>query len=235
MLTTSARLFSLLSELLLPGTHPGPELARRLAISSRTLRSDVATLRELGYPIEAVPGSGGGYRLGRGNRLPPLLLDDDEALAVALGLTLSATHGVTDISDAAMRALSKLITMVPARLRPRLASLASATGAASTGAAAISSETIHAIATVIQSQEHLRYAYHAADGTETHREIEAYRIVLRAGRWYVVGWDPQREAWRTFRADRMRIKTPNGRRFAARAEPAEGFEDLVARSIETAA
>ena len=235
VLTTSARLFRLLSQLLLPGTHSGPALAERLGVSSRTLRSDVATLRDLGYPVQAVSGAGGGYRLGAGSRLPPLLLDDDETVAVALGLALSATHSISDTSDAAMRALSKIIAMLPARLRPRLATLASATGGAGMGATAISSESLQTIAATVQSRERLRFEYRAADRTESHREVEPYRIVLRAGRWYLVGWDADRDDWRTFRIDRMRIKTPNGRRFSGRAEPTGGFEAFLTRSIETAA
>src|SRR6187549_60616 len=107
MLTTSARLLRLLSQLQIPGVHTGSALARRLGVSSRTVRTDIATLRDLGYPVAAVPGAAGGYRLASGNRLPPLLLDDDEAVAVVVGLTASATHAITGTADASMRALGK--------------------------------------------------------------------------------------------------------------------------------
>jgi len=234
VLSTSARLLRLLSHLQVPGIHTGSVLAARLDISVRTLRSDIAALRELGYPVCAVPGVAGGYRLGSGNRLPPLLLDDDEAVAVAMGLSLSAAHGLADTADASLRALSKVLAMLPARLRPRLASLARATSGAPTGRAAVATNTLQAIAAAIHAQEQLRFAYRDASGVESHREVEAYRLILRAGRWYLLAWDATRDEWRTFRIDRMRVKTPNGKRFTARPEPDEGFEHLLVRSLETA-
>jgi len=234
VLSTSARLLRLLSHLQLPGTHAGSVLAARLGISPRTLRTDIAALRELGYPVHAVPGVAGGYRLGRGNRLPPLLLDDDEALAVAMGLSLSAAHGLADTADASVRALTKVLAMLPARLRPRLSSLARVTSSAPTGRAAVATDTLQSIAGAIHAQEQLRFAYRDASGIESHREVEAYRLILRAGRWYLVAWDAARADWRTFRVDRMRVKTPNGKRFTARSEPDAGFEHLLVRSLETA-
>lgn len=234
MLSTSARLLRLLSYLQLPGPHTGAALAARLDVSARTVRSDIAALRELGYPVQAVPGVAGGYRLGSGNRLPPLLLDDDEAVAVATGLTLSAAHALADTADASVRALSKVLAMLPARLRPRLASLAGAMTSAPTGSAAVAIDTVQSIAAAIHAREQLRFVYCDASGRESHREVEAYRLVLRAGRWYLLAWDAAREDWRSFRVDRMRVKTPNGRRFSARPEPEEGFEQLLVRSVETA-
>lgn len=234
MLSTSARLLRLLSQLQVPGPHTGGALATRLGVSARTVRTDVATLRELGYPIEAVPGVAGGYRLGSGNRLPPLLLDDDEAVAVALGLTLSPEHALADTGEASVRALSKILAMLPNRLRPRLASLAGTTSSAPVRRVAVATDTLRSIAAAIQVREHLRFAYLDAAGEESHREVEAYRLILRAGRWYLVAWDGSRDDWRTFRIDRMRVKTPNGRRFTARPEPPEGFEQLLTRSVETA-
>jgi predicted DNA-binding transcriptional regulator YafY len=133
-----------------------------------------------------------------------------------------------------MRALGKIITMLPARLRPKLAALSAVASSASTSATTVGSDTLQGIATAIQAREHLRFAYANAAGAETHREVEPHRIVLRAGRWYFLGWDPAKADWRTFRVDRMRIKTPNGRRFAERAAPEGGFEDYLVRSIQTA-
>lgn len=234
MLSTSARLLRLLSHLQRPGTHAGSVLAARLGISARTLRTDIAALRELGYPVHAVPGVAGGYRLGSGSRLPPLLLDDDEAVAVAVGLSLSAAHGLADTADASVRALTKVLAMLPARLRPRLASLARVTSSAPTGRAVVVTGTLQSIAGAIHAQEQLRFAYRDASGTESHREVEAYQLILRAGRWYLLAWDAGRDDWRTFRIDRMRVKTPNGKRFTARPEPEEGFEHLLVRSLETA-
>jgi predicted DNA-binding transcriptional regulator YafY len=234
VLSTSARLLRLLSHLQVPGIHRGSVLAARLGISVRTLRSDIAALRELGYPVHAVPGVAGGYRLGSGNRLPPLLLDDEEAVAVAMGLSLSAAHGLADTADASVRALSKVLAMLPDRLRPRLASLARATCSAPTGRAAVATDTLQAIAAAIHAQEQLRFAYRDASGVESHREVEAYQLILRAGHWYLLAWDATRDDWRTFRIDRTRVKKPNGKRFTARPEPDEGFEHLLVRSLETA-
>jgi predicted DNA-binding transcriptional regulator YafY len=234
VLSTSARLLRLLSHLQVPGAHTGPALAARLAVSTRTVRSDIATLRELGYPVYAVPGVAGGYRLGSGSRLPPLLLDDDEAVAVAMGLSLSAAHALTDTADTSIRALSKVLAMLPTRLRPKLASLARATTSAPTGRLTVATDTLHSIAAAIHASERLRFAYRDAAGDQSHREVEAYRLILRAGRWYLIAWDTARDDWRTFRIDRMRVKTPNGRRFTARPSPAEGFEQILTRSIETA-
>ncbi|WP_250032890.1 helix-turn-helix transcriptional regulator [Paractinoplanes maris] len=234
MLTTSARVLRLLSRLQVPGRHPGPALAEQLGVSPRTVRADIATLRELGYPVTAVPGAAGGYRLATGNRLPPLVLDDDEAAAVVVGLTSSATHAVAGTADASMRALTKVVAMLPARLRPRLASLSAVTSGVSTGRTTVEIDVLHGIAAATQAREQIRFLYTNATGEQAHREVEPHRIVLRAGRWYLVGWDPAKAGWRTFRVDRMRVKTPNGRRFAERAGPADGFEEYLTRSIQTA-
>ena len=234
MLTTSARLLRLLSRLQVPGDHTGPSLAAELGVSVRTLRNDVATLRELGYPVAASPGVAGGYRLGSGSRLPPLLLDDDEAMAVTLGLILAASHGLSDTATSSMRAFSKVVALLPARLRPRLESLASATVDAPQRSPSVAADTLPPIAAAIHAREQLRFSYRDASGTDTHREAEPYRLVFRGGRWYLLAWDLEREDWRTFRVDRLRVKVPNGRRFRPRPEPEGGFEDVVVRALETA-
>jgi len=234
VLTTSARLLRVLAQLQVPGDHTGPSLAADLGVSVRTVRNDIATLRELGYPVGASPGVAGGYRLGSGSRLPPLLLDDDEAMAVALGLVLAASHGLSDAADASMRAFSKVVAQLPSRLRPRLESLAGATVNTPLGSPSVSMGTLPPIAAAIHSREQLRFAYHDTTGHETHREVEPYRLVLRGARWYLVGWDLGREDWRTFRVDRLRVRVPNGRRFRPRPEPEGGFEDHLVRSLQTA-
>lgn len=235
MLTTSARLFRLLARLQMPGSHTGTALAAQLEVSPRTVRNDIAALRELGYPIHAVPGVAGGYRLGSGSRLPPLLLDDEEAIAVTLGLTAAAAHTATDTAEASVRALSKIIAMLPARLRPRLATLARATATPPIHTAPVPSDTLQAIAAAIQAREQLRFGYQAVSGTESYREVEPYRLVLRAGRWYLLAWDCARDDWRTFRVDRIVVRTPNGRRFNARPAPPGGFEKFVVKHLESAA
>jgi predicted DNA-binding transcriptional regulator YafY len=234
VLTSSARLLRLLAQLQVPGDHTGPSLAAELGVSVRTLRNDVATLRELGYPVAASPGVAGGYRLGSGSRLPPLLLDDEEAMAVALGLVLAASHGLSDTETSSMRAFSKVVALLPARLRPRLESLAGATLNAPLGSATVATDSLPPIAAAIHAREQLRFSYHDASGNETHREAEPYRLVLRGARWYLLGWDLGRDDWRTFRVDRLRVKVPNGRRFRPRPDPEGGFEDFVVRALETA-
>jgi predicted DNA-binding transcriptional regulator YafY len=234
VLTTSARLLRLLSQLQVPGVHSGEALASELGVSTRTVRSDIAALRELGYRIDAAPGVAGGYQLGSGKRLPPLLLDDDEAVAIALGLTSSAALAGSDIATASMRALSKIIAMLPSRLRPRLALLAHTAVAIPLSTTPVASEDLQAIAAAIQRREHLRFTYSATSGNETQREVEPYRLALRAGRWYLLAWDPRRDGWRTFRVDRMRLKTPNGRRFVGRVEPPEGFDAYLVKHVESA-
>ena len=203
-------------------------------MSVRTLRNDVATLRELGYPVGASPGVAGGYRLGSGSRLPPLLLDDDEAMAVTLGLILAASHGLSDTATSSMRAFSKVVALLPCTP----ASAAGVAGGRHGERAAPESLGRHGHAAPDRGRdprrEQLRFSYHDAAGNETHREVEPYRLVLRGARWYLLGWDLGRDDWRTFRVDRLRVKVPNGRRFRPRPDPEGGFEDFVVRALETA-
>ena len=234
MLTTSARLLRLLAQLQVPGDHSGPTLAAELGVSVRTVRNDIATLRELGYPVGASPGVAGGYRLGAGSRLPPLLLDDEEAMAVTLGLVLAASHGVSDAADASMRAFAKVVALLPARLRPRLESLAEATLNTPPGQPSVATDTLVPIASAVHERARLRFRYLDAGGHETRREVEPYRLVHRAARWYLLGWDLERDDWRTFRVDRLRVTPPNGRRFRPRPDPPGGFEGFIQRSLETA-
>jgi predicted DNA-binding transcriptional regulator YafY len=234
VLTTSARLLRLLSHLQVPGVHSGEALANELGVSTRTVRSDIAALRELGYQIDAAPGVAGGYQLGSGKRLPPLLLDDDEVVAIALGLTSSAALAGSEVGVASMRALSKIVAMLPSRLRPRLTTLAQSAVSLPSRHAPVASETLQAIAAAIQRREQLRFTYSTASEAQTEREVEPYRLALRTGRWYLLAWDPLRNGWRTFRADRVQLKTPNGRRFVARGEPPEGFDAYLVKHIESA-
>jgi predicted DNA-binding transcriptional regulator YafY len=227
-------LLRLLALLQVPGDHTGPSLAAELGVSVRTLRNDVATLRELGYPVGATPGVAGGYRLGSGSRLPPLLLDDDEAMAVTLGLILAASHGLSDTETASVRAFSKVVALLPGRLRPRLESLAAATVNAPLGSSSVATATLPPIAAAIHAREQLRFSYQDASGSDTDREVEPYRLVLRGARWYLLGWDLGRDDWRTFRVDRLRVKVPNGRRFRPRPDPEGGFEAFIVRALETA-
>ena len=132
-----------------------------------------------------------------------------------------------------MRAFSKVVALLPSRLRPRLETLAGATMSAPLGSPSVATATLPPIAAAIHEREQLRFSYHDAAGDETHREVEPYRLVLRGPRWYLLGWDLARDDWRTFRVDRLRVKVPNGRRFRPRPEPEGGFESFIVRALET--
>lgn len=216
MLTTSARLLRLLSILQAPGPHTGPAIAARLGISTRSVRNDVAALRELGYPVLAAPGSSGGYTLGAGSALPPLLLDDDEAVAVAVGLGLATTGAVEGIEEASVTALVKLEQVLPSRLRYRVDVLASSTAFAHRSSAPVDGATLQEIAEACRSSVRLRFDYRSS-----RREVEPHRLVHRAGRWYLVGWDTSRQDWRTFRVDRLTLRVPHGARFRPRPAPSD--------------
>ncbi|WP_262852487.1 helix-turn-helix transcriptional regulator [Mumia quercus] len=233
MLTTSARLLQLLSLLQSQRDWTGPALAERLAVTTRTVRSDVGRLRSLGYVVEASPGVAGGYRLAPGGTLPPLLLDDDEALAVAIGLRTTAS-GVDGFEQTALSALVKLEQMLPSRLRHRLVDLLAATVALPVESADVPVDRLAAIADAVRSRESVRFSYEAADGTVTRRTAEPHRLVHTRGRWYLAAWDVARNRWRTFRVDRMRLRTPNGPRFVPRDEPDGDLVGFVERAVGTA-
>jgi predicted DNA-binding transcriptional regulator YafY len=231
MLTSSARLLRLLSHLQVPGGHTGDALAGRLGVSARTVRNDVATLRDLGYPVHAAPGPAGGYRLGAGTRLPPLLLDDEEAVAIALGLTVTADTAVRDVHEPSVRALGKVMAMLPSRLRARLEVLTRATSNVAGRVVPVDSAVLQEIAGAVQSGVRVRFTYRDAQDAESHREVEPYRLLLTSGRWYLLGWDPDRGDWRSFRIDRLRLKIPHGRPFTARPAPPGGLAAYAARSL----
>lgn len=231
MLNTSARLLRLLSLLQLPANWTGSSLADRLSVSSRTVRADIERLRSLGYPVDAVPGPGGGYRLGVGAVLPPLLFDDDEALAVALALRIAA-GGVVGYAEGALRALAKMQQVLPSRLQHRLETVLAAVDTPTAPAGNVDPEGLTAIAQAIRAHERLRFDYVGHHGGEpVLRLAEPYRLVHAYNRWYLAGWDDDRRAWRTFRLDRIRLRTPNGARFRPRPEPAGGFAVLVEHAV----
>ncbi|MER7009511.1 YafY family protein [Dactylosporangium sp. NPDC000555] len=203
MLETSVRLLRLLSLLQQRREWAGAELAARLEVSTRTVRSDVDRLRQLGYRIDASTGPGGGYRVGPGNALPPLALDDDEAVAVAVGLRAAAAGSVAGIEDASLRALTKLERTLPGRLRPRVDALRSATVSAAGGGPAVDLDTLTRIADAAHGQERLRFTYAAHGGEAGVRDVEPHTLVYTGRRWYLLAWDTGRRDWRTFRADRI--------------------------------
>jgi predicted DNA-binding transcriptional regulator YafY len=227
MRETPGRLLRLLSLLQMHRDWSGTELAERLGVTTRTVRRDVGRLRELGYPVHAVMGPVGGYRLGAGAELPPLLLDDDEAVAVVVGLHAG---GVSGLEEASLRALTKLSRVLPARLRHRVTALEASMLALPVRGPEVAAAVLTAVSAAIRAAETLRFDYVSHDGTASRRSVEPHRLVSWGRRWYLVGWDTGRADWRTFRVDRLTLRTPNGPRFAHR-EPPDG--DLTAYLTRT--
>ncbi|MFC9894388.1 helix-turn-helix transcriptional regulator [Nocardia sp. NPDC127579] len=219
MLETSARLLRLLSLLQARPDWTSGELAERLEVSTRTIRKDIERLRELGYPVQARPGVAGGYRLGVGGALPPLLLDDDEAVAVAIGLRTAAGASLAGIEETALRAWTKLERILPARLRHRVSAFGSHTLPVPSRRPRVDPEILTVLATACRDQQRLRLDYRAHSGSESRRVVEPYRLVSHLQRWYLVAWDLDRNDWRTFRVDRLTPKTPAGPRFSPRQLP----------------
>jgi predicted DNA-binding transcriptional regulator YafY len=232
--TTSSRLLELLSLLQARRDWPGGELAERLGVSGRTIRRDVERLRELGYPVESLTGPAGGYRLRAGTAMPPLLLDDEEAIAIAVGLLTATRASVTGIEETAVRALVKLEQVLPAHLRRRVAALGSATIAPPVSGPTVAPQDLTLIAAACRDSECLRFAYRSRDGTDSRREVDPQALVNLGRRWYLLAWDRRREDWRTFRVDRVARPAPTGVRFVPRALPARDPAAYVRRSITEA-
>lgn len=206
------------------------ELGRRLAVTTRTVRRDIARLRNLGYPVEAVAGPGGGYRLGAGGKLPPLLLDDEEALAVALGLRVAAGAAVGGLEEASVSAMSKLEHVLPPRLRGRLEDISETTvSTLGLPASRVDHTTLAIIAGAIRAGTRARFTYVDGEVRATERHVEPTRLVHTGRRWYLVAFDLIRDDWRTFRMDRMMEPRPTGLRAARRQGPDP--VELVQRGI----
>jgi predicted DNA-binding transcriptional regulator YafY len=219
MVQTSARLLALLSLLQVRREWTGQELADRLEVGARTIRRDVDKLRSLGYPIEAAPGVAGGYRLGNGGELPPLLLDDAEAVAVAVGLRTAAAGGIAGIEETSVRALAKLEQVLPGRLRRRVSALSQATSAFGMEGPRIDSEVLATLAGACRDQVRLRFPYIARDERASQRAVEPVAVVYSGHRWYLVAYDLDRDDWRTFRIDRIRGRVRAGERGRRRVVP----------------
>jgi predicted DNA-binding transcriptional regulator YafY len=224
MAATSSRTLRLLSLLQSRRHWAGEELARRLGVSVRTLRRDVDRLRELGYPVEAQRGVDGGYALAPGAALPPLVLDDDEAVALAVGLQAAAAVEVAGMAETSVRALAKVAQVMPARLRRRVDALQAMTVPGAWGAQAegggVEPAVLTTVALACRDSERITFAYTAADGTRTDRSVEPFRLVSLGRRWYLVGYDLDRGDWRSFRLDRLAGPHGTGARFAPRRLPA---------------
>ncbi|MFD6162512.1 helix-turn-helix transcriptional regulator [Nocardia sp. NPDC060256] len=220
--TTSSRLLSLLSLLQARRDWPGGLLAQRLGVSDRTVRRDVDRLRELGYPVQAVKGPDGGYRLEAGQHVPPLLFDEDQAVALAVALRIAVGTGA-GIEEAAARALATVRQVLPSRLRQRVDALE--ISAAERGAEPqVDTGVLLTLSAAVRAGEELRFDYRSPgrpEDTEPRppRRVQPHHLVVRTGRWYLIGWDPDRADWRIYRADRMTPRVPNGPRFPPREVP----------------
>jgi len=219
MLETSERLLRLLSLFQARRDWTGTELAERLGVTTRTVRNDVDRLRRLGYPVDARQGVAGGYRLGTHGALPPLLLDDDEAVAIAVGLRTAAGGSIAGIEETSVRALAKLQQVLPSRLRHRISAFQSHTLPVPSGGPRVDPDVLTTIAGACRDHERLRFDYRTHAGASGRRSVEPYRLVSDRRRWYLVAWDLDRDDWRTFRVDRMDPRTPTGPRFTPRPLP----------------
>jgi predicted DNA-binding transcriptional regulator YafY len=236
MASTSARTLRLLSLLQTRRYWPGEELARQLQVSPRTLRRDVDRLRELGYPIQAQRGVAGGYQLAAGTALPPLVVDDEEAVALALGLQAAAQGAVEGIAESSVRALAKVVQVMPARLRRRVQALGAMTVPASwEDAAGVSVDpgVLTTLALACRDAERVRFSYTAAGGQQTGRHVEPHRLVLLGRRWYLAGYDLDRNGWRSYRLDRLAGPRRTGARFRPRELPAADAAAFVRAGIQS--
>jgi predicted DNA-binding transcriptional regulator YafY len=228
---TSARLLRLLSLFQAQRYWSGADLAHRLDVTARTLRRDVDRLRSLGYPVHSTSGTAGGYQLGAGAQLPPLLLDDDEAVAVALGLRTSANGSVAGTEEASVRALLKLEQVLPPRLRHRVAALHGFIVPLSRRGPTVDAERLSAIAGACRDHEGIRFLYNDRAGAPSTRIVEPHRLVHTGYRWYLAAWDLTRKDWRTFRVDRIAGKLKTSTRFKPRKPPEGDFAAFVSKSL----
>ncbi len=213
----------------------GTELADRLGVTGRTVRRDIDRLRELGYPVEGTTGTAGGYHLASGRNLPPLLLDDEEAVAVAVGLLTAAGGSVTGTEEMSLRALVKLQQVLPARLRRQVDAFADAiVPVVRRNGPQVDPSTLAVVAAACRDQESLSFGYQRRDGTASTRRVEPHTLVSTHGLWYLVAHDVDRAGWRTFRIDRLTSPVPTGRRFTPRELPTIDAATYVARNITAA-
>lgn len=230
----TARALQLLSLLQTHRVWPGGELADRLGVTTRTLRRDIDRLRSLGYRVDAMAGAGGGYQLGPSSRIPPMLLDDDDAVAIAIGLRMATGATIEGIDDAAVSAMAKLEQVLPDRVRRRVAALHHSIETIRwqhPNTAMIDGDELVVIAQACRDREEIRFEYANKDGEATSRLVQPHQLVAVGRRWYLVAWDLRRTDWRTFRVDRLRGATLAGARFEARPLPADSAADYVAASL----
>ena len=228
------RMLKLLALLQVRHRWAGQELADRLDVSPRTLRRDIDRLRTLGYPVHADRGIDGGYQLGAGTKLPPLLLSDDEAVAIAIGLRTAASQPITGIAESSMGALIKIGQLLSTPLQSRVESITAGVDAPSSPATdAVDLATLTTLARASRDSEHARFRYHPASGDESERHVEPHHVVPLERRWYLVAWDLDREDWRTFRLDRIDDAKSTNRRFVPRPLPAADPATYIRETIAT--
>jgi predicted DNA-binding transcriptional regulator YafY len=234
-MSTSARMLRLLSLLQTHRFWTGGELADRLEVSERTLRRDVDRLRDLGYDVDAVRGAAGGYQLRAGGALAPLLLEDDEAVAVAVGLRAAANGGVPGFEDTTLQALTKVIALMPPRLRRRMGALQTQTeGMPWAGGPVLDPAVLTTLAQACRDDEVVSFAYTAADGSATVRRVEPHRLVNLGRRWYLAAYDRERQDWRSFRVDRVQgAPSTTGQRFGPREIPGGDAAAYVSQGLRT--
>ncbi len=232
---TSARMLRLLSLLQLHRHWPGAELAERLEVSERTLRRDVDRLRQLGYHVESARGIEGGYQMAPGSALPPMVFDHDEAVALAIGLRDVAHGDNAETAEASIRALAKLVAMLPPAVRRQVEVMADVTESPPTGWASVTPppDVLGTVAQACRDGVRLTFSYRTAEQVETERYVEPYRLVTRGRRWYLFAFDPDRDDWRTFRVDRMADPTPSRNQFTPRPLPADDVGEYVAARIQS--
>lgn len=228
-MSSATRMLQLLSLLQTHRYWPGHELAGRLEVSDRTLRRDVDRLRDLGYPVHAARGSAGGYQLQAGAAMPPLLLDDEEAVAIVIGLQAAAGGMVEGIEEVSVRAMSKVVQVMPPRLRRRVDALAEYAVPAvwSSNGPTVDSAVLAALAQACRDDERVSFGYRTRDGDDMSRSVEPHRLVSVGRRWYLVGWDLTRHDWRSFRLDRMTEVAATGARFRQRELPGGDAAEFV--------
>ena len=207
----------------------GPELAAEMGVTTRTVRRDVDRLRQLGYPVLTSAGHGGGYQLGAGRALPPLLLSSSEAVAVAVGLRLASASGLDGLDEEALRALAALDRILPAPVRAEVGAVTEAMGVITRPLTEVRSEVLMALASAVRDRVRVRVDYERADGVRGERRLEPYRVLSMEGRWYLFAWDLEREDWRTFRMDRMHAVHPST--FPIGERPVPDIEAAVRESI----
>jgi predicted DNA-binding transcriptional regulator YafY len=211
----------------------GAELAERLEVTERTVRRDVDRLRDLGYPVDATSGTEGGYRLATGAHVPPLVLDDDEAVAVAVGLRYAAGAAIGGMEESSLRALTKIEQLLPDRLRRQVSALHSSVTSMRWAADddVVDPEALSVLAAACRDREEVRFDYQRRDGQDSQRLVEPHQLVTAGRRWYLVAWDQRRHDWRTFRLDRLREPRLAGGRFTPREIPGGDAAAFVATSL----